>query len=110
MSKLSGVTEMRVDKALLRFAEVGKLPKPRSHDISILRQWYRREHGGNNFFRDFDELDWAKSDDDSSDLVTPTTRSFDAISRVTAEKIVPFLYRKHLQRKVCGFCVEREYD
>jgi hypothetical protein len=94
----------RADEALLRFAEVEKLPKPRSYDVDTLRKWYIREHGGNNFFRGFDEVDWANPDKDRSDLVAATTRNFDITTRVTAEKIVPFFFRAKLQKKVCNSC------
>jgi hypothetical protein len=93
---------IRAEKALLRFAEVENLPKPRSYDVDTLRKWYIREHGGNNFFRGFDEVDWANADKDNSDLVAATTRSFDITTRVTAEKIVPFFFRAKLQKKVCN--------
>lgn len=91
-----------LDEALLRFAEVSKLPPPRKYDLNVLRDWYRRPEGGDNFLDFKEDLDWLQTgaiEAVESDLVALSTRNLDSVTKWTAERLVPWLFRHNFQER-----------
>lgn len=94
--------EYHIDEGLLRFAEVSSLPPPRKYDRGVLRDWYKRPEGGDNFLDFKEDLDWMQTDATEaaeSDLVALSTRNLDSVTKWTAERLIPWLFRHNFQER-----------
>lgn len=92
------LTQFPEDKALLRQAEIKKLAEPRNHDLKVLREWLKREKGGNNFLTGFEELPWHEGE--TRDLVALSQSQRPPLANWAAERPIPWTLDRGLHTKV----------
>ncbi|KIW31454.1 hypothetical protein, variant [Cladophialophora immunda] len=83
------------NEALLQNLALHSLPKPRSHDRSILKDWLNRPEGGNQFFRGLEDEFL-----DSSDLIAISKHQAtdDLFTRWVSQTVVPLAHKSFLHR------------
>lgn len=87
------------DAALLQQAEVNALPCANQYDLGILRQWLKHLSGGAGFLCGLEAAPWREGNEDDLVAVSTSLReNLDVITRLTAEKLVPWLHKKGTHR------------
>lgn len=84
--------------ALLQQAEVNALPCANQYDLGILRQWLKHLSGGAGFLCGLEAAPWRDGDEDLVAVSTSLRENLDVITRLTAEKLVPWLHKKGTHR------------
>ncbi|GME32979.1 hypothetical protein GTA08_BOTSDO10868 [Neofusicoccum parvum] len=83
--------------ALIQQAQVGKLGDVNLHDLGVLKEWFARKHGGNNFLTGIEDKPWR--DQEVADLVALSGRPYAWFTRWVIEKAVPWLYTIGIPRR-----------
>ena len=94
------------DRALLRHAKINKLAEPRSYDLEVLREWLKREDGGKNFLSGVERLPWLENE--TRDLVALSESQRAPLADWSAEKLVPWIFSKGIQKKVRFFQISTQ--
>lgn len=71
---------------------------PRQHSINLLQDWLARKKGGNNFLSGVENTPWRE--EEQRDLVSFSNSTFDVLTSLVAEKVVPGLVACGLLTKV----------
>ncbi|KAM0716127.1 hypothetical protein Q7P37_008641 [Cladosporium fusiforme] len=85
------------NEALLHQAQIGQMPCPGNHDYTVLRKWLRHPKGGNLFLKGVEDLPWLEEERD--DLVAVSSRNFDTLTKLVAEKVVPWSTSRRVIKK-----------
>lgn len=91
------ITNAATDEALLQQAQLSQLPRPEKHDTRLLQEWLRRKKGGDLFLKGIEDGPYLEGEED--DLVVVSPRGFDSVTNLVASQIVPWLFRRGVQKK-----------
>lgn len=75
--------------ALMTQIKLHQVSGPRQHSINLLQDWLARKKGGNNFLSGVENTPWRE--EEQRDLVSFSNSTFDVLTSLVAEKVVPGL-------------------